>query len=494
MIVIVGAGITGLSAAFELCRARAFPSRLLEASPRAGGLIRTDHIDGFIVEAGPDSVLAQKPAALELCEALGLTSQADRDDSPPRTAFVLKRGRLHPLPSPSVLGVPTTLRGHCKVRPVVAGRRARGWLSSGSFRGGVPTTNRLDRSSAGASATRRVGLIAEPLLGGIHAGDIETLSMQSLFPRFVDAEATLRQRPPGVPAAPASQPPEGRPVRTLVGGMGELVDASSARFPRDRSATTQRSTAIVRSADAERKSGRCGSRTARRGRRGDPGRVRRTSPATSSASVDAEAAALCARGALRLERERGARVAAESRRASAPRQRVRCRAPVQPPPHHRVHVGVVEVGRPRAGRHGAAPRVPRRRSRSRRGGSHRRRDDSSVVAGPVSACSGSPGYRTCRASRGGGERARSTWSDRSIVRRRSTRRLAACGGLFAAGSGFRSVGIPGLHCRRARGCSAARSGIRSRLSALSVLRGSTGFCRFYEVLQVLDGSEISGTR
>ena len=61
MIIIVGGGITGLAAAFELSL-RGVPFQLLEASPRAGGLIHTEHADGFTIEAGPDSLLAQKPA------------------------------------------------------------------------------------------------------------------------------------------------------------------------------------------------------------------------------------------------------------------------------------------------------------------------------------------------------------------------------------------------------------------------------------------------
>ena len=109
MIIIIGGGITGLAAAYELS-ARGVPFQLLEASPRAGGLIRTEHVDGFTIEAGPDSILAQKPAALELCEALGLGPRLI-STTPPRTAFVLKQGRLHPLPSPSMLGIPTTWRG-----------------------------------------------------------------------------------------------------------------------------------------------------------------------------------------------------------------------------------------------------------------------------------------------------------------------------------------------------------------------------------------------
>ena len=107
MIVIVGGGITGLAAAFELAR-RGVAFLLLESSPRLGGLIHTEHVDGFTIDAGPDSLLVQKPAAIQLCEELGLSGQL-MATRPPRTAYVLRDGRLHALPSPSVLGIPTSL-------------------------------------------------------------------------------------------------------------------------------------------------------------------------------------------------------------------------------------------------------------------------------------------------------------------------------------------------------------------------------------------------
>jgi oxygen-dependent protoporphyrinogen oxidase len=227
MIAIVGGGITGLAAAYELS-ARGLPFRLFESSSRLGGLIRTEHAGGFVVEAGPDSILVQKPAALELCRAVGLEPHIIAS-TPPRTAFVLKRGRLHPLPSPSVLGIPTTWRGiagydllsplsraRLAVEPVIAKRRDAGDESVASF---------FRRRFGGAT----VDLIASPLLGGIHAGEIESLSMLSLFPRFVEAE---RQHGSVLRAFRGSRstPAEGL-FRSLAGGMGDLVHAIAHRLP-----------------------------------------------------------------------------------------------------------------------------------------------------------------------------------------------------------------------------------------------------------------------
>ena len=228
MIAIVGGGITGLAAAHELT-SRRMPFQLFEASSRLGGLIQTDHVDGFTIEAGADSILAQKPAALELCESLGLGPRLI-STNPPRTAFVMKHGHLYPLPSPSVLGIPITWRAvsdYELLSPFARGRLALEPL--------IPPRRRAGDESVGAFFRRRfggetVGLVAEPLLGGIHAGDIDRLSMTSLFPRFVEAEARrgsvlrwLRETP---------QPSAGDGLfRSLAGGMEELVHALERRMP-----------------------------------------------------------------------------------------------------------------------------------------------------------------------------------------------------------------------------------------------------------------------
>jgi oxygen-dependent protoporphyrinogen oxidase len=228
VIAIVGGGITGLAAAFELTE-RGVPFRLFEASARLGGIIRTEQVDGFTIEAGPDSILAQKPAALELCEALGLGPRLI-STTPPRTAFVLREGKLSPLPSPSVLGIPTTWRGllHYDLLP----RTARARLAAERI---IPRRKTVEDESVGAFFRRRfgdetVGAIAEPLLGGIHAGDINTLSMQSLFPRFVEAEARFGSV---LRAFRHTPPRENGQFRSLVAGMEELVTGLEARLPRE---------------------------------------------------------------------------------------------------------------------------------------------------------------------------------------------------------------------------------------------------------------------
>jgi oxygen-dependent protoporphyrinogen oxidase len=232
-VIVVGAGITGLTTAYELTR-RGKRVALLEAGPRAGGLIQTTRADGFTIEAGPDSLLETKPAGAALVRELGLEGDMLRVKTP--GAFVLRGHRLYRLPSPSLLGLPLSwgalarynlLPWHARVRLALERR--------------VPPRASTEDESVASFFRRRFGpdtvdLIAQPLLGGIHAGDIEQLSMTSLFPRLLELERT-QGRVLGH-AARAPQPAGGRsgkvsPFFSLRGGMGTIVDALVRALPAD---------------------------------------------------------------------------------------------------------------------------------------------------------------------------------------------------------------------------------------------------------------------
>ena len=227
--IIVGGGITGLTAAYELAR-RGVPFVLLEASNRLGGLIRTEHIAGCTIECGADSLLVQKPAALDFCNELGLGERL-MPTTPPRTAYVHARGRLFPIPSPSVLGIPVTddaLRRY-DLLPAPARDTLRVLLESTS----LPPAQ--DDESVAEFFRRRFGpdtvsLVAEPLLGGIHAGDIEQLSIRSVAPRLVAAAARSGSLGSILRAASSAPSSDGL-FRSLPNGMAEIVDAVRARLP-----------------------------------------------------------------------------------------------------------------------------------------------------------------------------------------------------------------------------------------------------------------------
>jgi oxygen-dependent protoporphyrinogen oxidase len=224
----VGGGIAGLSAAYELQR-RGVSFLILEAAARAGGVILSEQVDGFTIDAGPDSLLVQKPDGIRLCEELGLGPSLV-PTKPPRLAYIQRAGRLHPLPASSVLGIPTEVRPMIETRLFSAAGKLR--MAAEWF---IPPRREAGDESIGAFVRRRFGAeaatyLAEPLLAGIHAGDVDRLSIGTLFPRFVDAERTHGSLLRAFRAA--RRPPSGDGAfRSLPGGLSQLVGALTTRLP-----------------------------------------------------------------------------------------------------------------------------------------------------------------------------------------------------------------------------------------------------------------------
>jgi protoporphyrinogen/coproporphyrinogen III oxidase len=220
-VLIVGGGIAGLAAAFEL-RGRGLSVRVLERAARPGGVIVTEQFDGWTIDSGPDSLLVQKPAAVTLCRELGI---ADRlvPTLLPRTAFVLREGQLHAIAEGSFLGFPITVGALARSRLFSLAGKAR-------MAGEVLTPRRTsdEDESIAAFVGRRFGreavdYLADPLLAGIHAGDVDRLSIRALFPRLVDAERRSGSVIRALRALHVRPSPQGAFV-SLPGGTGELVD------------------------------------------------------------------------------------------------------------------------------------------------------------------------------------------------------------------------------------------------------------------------------
>src|SRR5580692_16739 len=111
-VVIVGGGISGLSAAYDLARA-GISHTLLEKQPRLGGVVETRTQDGCVLECGPDSFISSKPEMLALIKELGLDGELIGSNDFQRTTYILKHGKLVPLPDGVMMIVPT------KVMPMV---------------------------------------------------------------------------------------------------------------------------------------------------------------------------------------------------------------------------------------------------------------------------------------------------------------------------------------------------------------------------------------
>lgn len=194
-IVVVGGGISGLSAAFYLqkaARAAGLPLRytLIERDARFGGKIQTDTIavpgaaGAFIVEGGPDSFITQKPWGMQLARDLGLEDQLMDTNEARRKVYVLVKGRLRPLPDGLMLVVPT------RIVPFALSPLISPW---GKLRMALdllipPRRDRMDETLADF-IRRRLGTealdrIAEPLMAGIHNSEAERQSLLATFPRF----------------------------------------------------------------------------------------------------------------------------------------------------------------------------------------------------------------------------------------------------------------------------------------------------------------------
>jgi oxygen-dependent protoporphyrinogen oxidase len=230
-VAIVGGGIAGLAAALELTK-QGVSFVLLERGARVGGVIVSEEVDGYTIDGGPDALLVQKPDGVALCRELGL---GDRlvPTRPPRLAYVQRAGRLHPLPAGSVLGIPTQVGPF--LRTSLFSWRGKLRMGAEIF---VPPKLDDEDESIGSFIGRRFGAeavtyLAEPLLAGIHAGDVDRLSMRALFPRFVEDERThgsllraFRRRAAAAPPAAADGA-----FRSLPGGLSEMVRAIVARLP-----------------------------------------------------------------------------------------------------------------------------------------------------------------------------------------------------------------------------------------------------------------------
>ena len=203
-IVVVGGGITGLAAAHRLIQLGQKNVTLIEASSRLGGTIQTKNRDGFLIERGPDSFISEKPYAITLAQRLGLESQLIQTNENHRRSFIVRNGRLRPVPEGFQLLAPSrlwpfltsdifSLKGKVRMAAdLFLPRRIRHGINDESLASFV-------RRRLGEEALERM---AQPMVGGIYTADPETLSLRATLPRFLDMEdqhrsliiAMLRQK------------------------------------------------------------------------------------------------------------------------------------------------------------------------------------------------------------------------------------------------------------------------------------------------------------
>lgn len=239
-IAIVGGGISGLSAAFTLQEYRRDSSTpleytLFESSPQLGGVLRTEKIDGCIVEAGPDSFITEKPWAADLCRSLGLDDQLIGSNDADRKTYILVRGRLVPMPDGLMFLVPT------KILPTVLSplfslktkiRMARELFHPRNGGPDESVASFVERHYGAEMVDR----LADPLLSGVYGGEAANLSLRAVLPRFHNMEdshgslgrAMLAARKKMSQATKNPAPPL---FTSLRNGMQHLAEALVSRLP-----------------------------------------------------------------------------------------------------------------------------------------------------------------------------------------------------------------------------------------------------------------------
>ncbi len=246
-IAIIGGGIAGLAAAYELEKSRAGGANLeytlYEERARLGGSLASEKVNGAVLERGPDSFLTEKPAAAELCRELGLGGELLPSNDAARKTYIVVRNRLVPLPDGLMFLVPTKLVPTALTRLFGVGTKIRmgmELLHPPRPSGGDESVAALVRRHFGQEAVDR---LADPLLSGIYGGDAEQLSAQTVLPRMVEMETKYGSLTRGMLAAHkkmrdaaknSSKARNGGAApaifTALRGGMSQLVDALVARI------------------------------------------------------------------------------------------------------------------------------------------------------------------------------------------------------------------------------------------------------------------------
>lgn len=239
-IAVIGGGVAGLTTAYAISRSLPhIDLHLYEASPRLGGIIRTETIDDFLVEFGPDMVATDPDAAMRLVQQLEIQDEMIPPASTVKGAAVVHNGKLHRVPEGFVLMRPTRILPMLTTPLLSWSAKAR--LAREPF---VATRGDVADESIESFVVRRLGRellqrIVQPLVGGIYVGDVAKLSMAATMPQFWKMEAqhgsllraTLARRSDGTDQV-ESQSAGARyeKFRSFKRGMQTLVDTLAKRI------------------------------------------------------------------------------------------------------------------------------------------------------------------------------------------------------------------------------------------------------------------------
>jgi len=234
-IIILGGGISGLSAAYyvkKIASEQNLPIEitLIEKDNRLGGKLQTFKRDGFTIEKGPDAFLARKPAILELTKLLDIEDQLVATNPESGITRILHKGKLHPMPMGFVLGIPTQITPFIKTGLISPLGKIRALFDLV-----IPARADQQDESLGHFIERRLGKevlehITEPLLAGIYAGDTRSLSLTATFPQFQQMEQQ-----------------HGSLIKGMIGGKKRKVSTTGSESQKTVSTATNQASSIPKS-------------------------------------------------------------------------------------------------------------------------------------------------------------------------------------------------------------------------------------------------------
>jgi oxygen-dependent protoporphyrinogen oxidase len=264
-VAIIGGGITGMAAAHRLHeiaaeKGHSLTVALLEAGERLGGVILTTRRDGFLLEAGPDSFITDRPGIVRLAERIGLKDRMVPTRAEYARSFVVRKGKLYPTPDGFYLVAPSRMVPFLTT-PILS--------PLGKLRAGldlfIPAKKSDEDESIGGFVVRRLGQeamdrLAQPMIGAIYGGDPMKMSLLSTFPRFRDMEkkygsiiramwAGVRNRATAKQFGAGASGPRYSLFMSFDFGLQVLVDRLRERLPEETMRTGCRVEAIGAGSD-----------------------------------------------------------------------------------------------------------------------------------------------------------------------------------------------------------------------------------------------------
>ena len=243
-IAIIGGGIAGITAAYELAKSSNIQATLYESSPRLGGIVETVREGGFTIECGPDAWVTEKPWARELAEELGLADEIIHSNDATRRTYILKKDKLEAIPDGLRMMVPTNLAA-LNQSNLFSEAAIQAYKDEPARAAELKATVPVTDESIASFVRRHFGdevleTIAAPLLSGVFGGDVSTLSARAVMAPFVAMEREHGSLITALQSRTTSQP---QPIfTTLRSGLGTLIDRMVATIPPN---TIRRNTTIT---------------------------------------------------------------------------------------------------------------------------------------------------------------------------------------------------------------------------------------------------------